>query len=187
MNLLRLSAVILAICTAQISSAQTEQKEVVRYYNNFITKLAAYDTSWIEDPETEEYKIIITHRKGIQSLNDLNVYAEDEADQPKVPATLENSDSYIRKLLAEELTILERYSFTDFSAEIIIDEKGRFAYFEPNRDIYFKGNKSIMCEVLDCIEHKLRNSRFIPAIAGGETVPYWINLTHSKSDISVVY
>lgn len=186
MKLFSVLAFIVALCAGTSASAQYVNTEIIKYNNNFITKAVEHDTSLSEDPSTGEITAVLTYRKGIKYLNNKLIYAEQEASAPSVACDENDLLCYLGNLLSEEIEELKSNSLNSFSAQIIIDDKGKFAYFEPEIKVFeCKGKaKENVCEILDCIERKLETIRCIPALVEGENVPYWINFTSESEVVS---
>jgi hypothetical protein len=185
MKLFRALIALIALGLSQAVSAQSVQTEIIKYNGNVITKVVERDTSMSVDPETYEVAKIISHRKGIKLLNNQLVYADQEVEPPVVANAKAQIEDHLRNLLSPELSLLKQEVLEKFSAQIIIDDKGKFAYFEPSAQVYENKCRNEVCEILDCMEKKLEGIRCIPALAEGESVPYWIDFTALKQDLVI--
>ena len=185
MNLFRALTALMIIFTSQVVSAQSIKTEIIRYNGNVITKAVERDTSMAVDPETGEIPAVVSYRKGIKLLNNQLIFADQEVEPPLVTLTQSQLEDHLRELWAQELSLLKKDVLEKFSAQVIIDDKGRFAYFEPGIQVYECKGRDEVCEILDCMEKKLEGIRCIPAQIQGETVPYWIDFSALKQDLVV--
>ena len=185
MNLIRALTALLALCVSSAVSAQSVKTELIKYNGNVITKAVERDTSMAEDPETGEITAIVSYRRRIKLLNNQLIFADQEVEPPVVTLTQSQLEDHLRELLAQELSLLKKEVLEKFSAQIIIDDKGKFAYFEPDIQVYECKGRDEVCEILDCMEKKLEGIRCIPAQVHGETVPYWIDFSALKQDLVV--
>ena len=176
MRTLKIAITVIALVTGFIADAQLPNKQVIKYNGNEITKLMRYDSLEVEDAETGEMTMVINRRQKTDLLNGKQLYYNKEASQPIGSPSQADLTNYFQTFLIEELDKMRLNNFK-FNVEIIIDEKGSLAYFEPDYPSGQEMKKEDVSEELKKIEKKLSTVHFIPAKKDGKAVPYWINLS----------
>jgi hypothetical protein len=176
MRSLKIAITVIALLTASAVKAQLPTKQVVKYNGNAITKVIQYDSSLVENPETGEMTMVISRRQKTDLLNGKQLYYNKEASQPIGSPSQADLTNYFQTFLIEELDKMRLNNFK-FNVEIIIDEKGSLAFFEPDYPSGQEMKKEDVSNELKKIEKKLSTVHFIPAKKDGKAVPYWINLS----------
>jgi hypothetical protein len=133
------------------------------------------DSSIVEDPETGEMYLVMTYRKQTDLLNGKQIFSRNEAIQPIGSPSQADLTNFLHTHLEDELDRIKRMQYV-VRVEIVIDENGSLAYFEPKEPYEWEKN-NIASEQFQIMKKKLASVHFIPAKKKNRAVPYMIEVS----------